>query len=105
MSRRIEARSVKSKVNQPCPSTDSDKAFLEAFTLGKTQEQRTSEPLLTCSSPVCDVQFHQTGMMRMEPRRFCCPECRMDAWVIKRASKLLEGLADERVIQILRANR
>jgi hypothetical protein len=62
------------------------------------------EAATVCASPVCSVSFKQTGM-KIKPRRYCSDECKLDAWAFKRVSKLLEGLADERVIQILRANR
>ena len=43
--------------------------------------------------------------MAISPKRFCCDECKMDAWIIKRAAKLLEGLTDERALKILRGGR
>jgi hypothetical protein len=54
-----------------------------------------------CGSPLCTVRFEQTGTA-MQPRRFCSDTCRQDAWIIKRAAALLEGLNDERVLEILR---
>lgn len=48
------------------------------------------EGLTTCSSPLCDVQFEQTGIMRLEPRKFCSAECRQDAWILRRAKALLD---------------
>jgi hypothetical protein len=56
---------------------------------------------IVCDSPLCDVRFEQTGMA-ISPKRFCCDDCKMDAWIIKRAAKLLEGLSDERVLEIIR---
>jgi hypothetical protein len=47
------------------------------------------------------VEFEQTGMA-IEPRKFCSNECRMNAWIIKRAVKRLEGLSDEKALAILR---
>ena len=55
-------------------------------------KQGMSEALLTCESPVCDARFEQTGMVRMEPRRFCNDQCRMDAWILKRAKSCWTGL-------------
>jgi hypothetical protein len=40
----------------------------------------------------------------MERRRFCCDQCRMDAWVLKRAAKLSEVVTDKRVLEILRTH-
>jgi len=59
---------------------------------------------IVCDSPLCSVRFDQTGMA-ISPKRFCCDECKMDAWIIKRAAKLLEGLTDERALKILRGGR
>jgi hypothetical protein len=55
----------------------------------------------TCESPVCSVRFDQTGMA-INPRRFCCDQCKMDAWTIRRVAKLLENATDERLIEIMR---
>ena len=54
-----------------------------------------------CESPVCDVSFPQTGL-KIEPKRFCSDDCRQQASLIRRVSKLLENETDERVIEILR---
>jgi len=43
--------------------------------------------------------------MRLEPRKYCCDQCRQDAWVIKRAAKLLEGFTDAEAIKILREEK
>ena len=54
-----------------------------------------------CESPLCDVRFKQTGMT-ISPKRFCCDECKQQASIIKRASRLLEGFTDGEVLEILR---
>jgi hypothetical protein len=46
------------------------------------------EGLVTCRGPFCDVQFEQTGM-KIKPRRYCCDECKVEAWIMARAVKLL----------------
>jgi hypothetical protein len=62
------------------------------------------EGLATCQSPFCDVRFEQTGM-KVKPRRYCCDECKLDLWAIRRAAKLLDRLSDDAVIEVVRANR
>ena len=42
-----------------------------------------------CDSPLCSAYFHQSGTV-MQPRRFCCNECRMNAWMIRKVAKLFE---------------
>jgi hypothetical protein len=76
--------------------------IIEAYTLGKNDSERVSEESLTCQSPVCKVKFEQTGVVRLEPRKYCCDRCRLDAWHLREAAKLLENETDQRVIEILR---
>lgn len=78
-----------------------DESVLEAFTLGRIEKNGTPEGLLTCESPVCDVRFEQTGMIRMEPRKYCNAKCRQDAWVLKRAAAMLVPLGKQRAWQTL----
>jgi hypothetical protein len=59
------------------------------------------EGLASCQSPFCDVRFEQTGM-KVKPRRYCCDECKLDVWAIRRTAKLLEGLSDEEALKIVR---
>src|SRR4029453_7927607 len=54
-----------------------------------------------CENPLCDVSFQQTGLA-ISPKRFCCEECKQQASIIKRAARLLSGLHDSRVLEILR---
>lgn len=75
---------------------------IEALTLVKNDSERVSEESVTCSSPVCEVRFEQTGIERLEPRQYCGKECRMDAWAIRRTAKLLADVSDKRVLEILR---
>ena len=97
MSRRIEAQTVKSLVHEPRTQIDGHSLKIEAFTLGRIQ----SEVLPSCENALCGVQFEQTGIMRMEPRRFCSPACRRDAWILRRAAEMLLGLSPEAVYEIL----
>jgi hypothetical protein len=75
---------------------------IEALTLAKNDSERVSEESVICSSPVCEVKFEQTGVVRLEPRKYCDKDCRMDAWAIRRVRKLLENETDQRAIEILR---
>lgn len=54
------------------------------------------------NSAVCPVRFEQTGM-EISPKRFCSNGCKMDAWAIRRVKALLEGLSDEKALEILRS--
>jgi hypothetical protein len=55
-----------------------------------------------CESPLCDVRFEEAGL-EISPKRFCCDRCKQDASILRRASKLLEGLSDEKALEILRS--
>ena len=72
--------------------------------LAKSDSERIPEGSLTCSSAVCEVKYEQTGVARLEPRKYCCERCRLDAWHLREASKLLERLSDERVLEIVRGD-
>jgi hypothetical protein len=54
-----------------------------------------------CDNPLCDASFEQSGTV-MQPRKFCCNDCRMNAWIIRRAAKLFESIPRLRVLEILR---
>ena len=60
------------------------------------------EELRHCESPLCSVAFEPSGL-KMEPKRFCCDRCKQEASLIRRVAGLLEGLTDERVIEIVRS--
>ena len=76
-----------------------DRPILDSVHAVETAELRGSA--LICESPLCDVRFEQTGL-EIEPRRFCCGECRQQASLIRRVAKLLENETDERALEILR---
>lgn len=57
--------------------------------------------LQVCDSPVCSVEFEPSGL-DIKPRRFCSDQCKMDAWVIKRAKELLAGMSDEEKLEVLK---
>jgi len=61
----------------------------------------TSEGAVKCSSPVCadDVKPSRHGG---DPKKYCCERCRLDAWHLREAAKLLEGLSDEKKLEVLR---
>ena len=46
-----------------------------------------SETLDKCASPVCSVEFEPSGLA-IKPRRFCCDECKMDVYALRRVGKL-----------------
>jgi hypothetical protein len=102
MSRRIEAQSTKAILQESRTRLD-DRSF-DLPIVDDVETASSHEAATVCASPVCSVSFEQTGM-KIKPRRYCSDECKMDAWAFKRMARLLEGLADERVIQILRGNR
>jgi hypothetical protein len=79
----------------------SGRANIEALTLAKNDSERVSERSLTCQSPVCKDQFEQTGIERLEPRKYCDKDCRMDAWAIRRTAALF-GLTVERMVELLK---
>jgi hypothetical protein len=54
----------------------------------------------TCGSPVCSVRFDQTGMA-ISPKRFCCDQCKLNTWAIRKAAKLLKGYSPADVYEIL----
>ena len=60
-----------------------------------------SEALEKCASPTCEVKFEPSGLA-MEPKRYCCDACKMDVYALRRVRKLLEGLSDQRVLEIVR---
>jgi hypothetical protein len=86
MSHRIEAPTVKAMVQEPArtPMKERSLKFVDLQSVN-AWENSTPEGLLTCESPVCEVQFEQTGIVRMEPRRYCSDGCRQDAWILRRA--------------------
>jgi hypothetical protein len=61
------------------------------------KEQRSQE----CESPICVVRF-EPGGPKVRPKRFCCTKCAVEASLIRRAAKLLEGLSDEKVIEVVK---
>jgi hypothetical protein len=66
------------------------------------EKAQTGVSLQLCESPVCGVRFKQGGL-EISRKRFCSNECKMDAWVLRRAIKLLEGLSDEELLAVMRS--
>ncbi len=56
-----------------------------------------------CLNPVCGkpVEPISEGAWRRTPRRFCSDRCKNETSVIKRAARLLAGLSQGRVTEIL----
>jgi hypothetical protein len=57
--------------------------------------------LQVCQNPLCTVEFPESGL-KIEPRRYCSPECRQQVSLIRRVAALLDGLSDSAVIAILK---
>ena len=53
-----------------------------------------------CGSPICLKRFKPSGLS-ISPRKFCSPQCRQNASVIKRAARLLVGAPEKMIIEIL----
>ena len=79
-------------------ASDGAASILPALNLEKRQK------LKRCESPVCAAEFEPSGLA-MEPRRFCKPSCRMNAWIVKRAAGVLKDIPDERALAILRGGK
>ena len=58
-----------------------------------------SETLEKCASPLCSVEFEPSGLA-IKPRRFCCDECKIDVYALRRVAKLY-GLEIEAVHDVL----
>ena len=72
-------------------------SFLDSVHAVEMGKQAAS--LTLCGNPLCETQFPHTGL-KIEPRRFCSPECRQQASLIRRVVALLEGHPDRRVIEL-----
>src|SRR5687767_14504103 len=73
--------------------------FIEAFKLA--QGDFNGSPLETCANPTCNAPFEQTGITRLEPRRFCCDECRRRGSYIRKTAELLVPLGQQKAWEIL----
>jgi hypothetical protein len=102
MSRRIDRQSVKSMV-QTGDSSGFDRSSILGTVHG-VEAMEITDSEAVCESPLCDVRFPQTGL-RIEPRRFCCDECRQQASLIRRVAALLEGLTDDEALRVLRVSK
>jgi hypothetical protein len=56
---------------------------------------------MKCESPACSDEVKPVKHGG-DPQKYCNEQCRLDAWAIRRAAKLLEGVSDERALEILR---
>jgi hypothetical protein len=74
-------------------------SFLDSVHAVETAFSKGSETV--CGSPLCDVRFEQTGM-EISPKRFHSDRCKQEASLIRRVSKLLDGLTDEKKLEALR---
>jgi hypothetical protein len=94
----IDRQSVKSMIQTGDSSSFDGSSILDTVHAVKTVEVTGSEGV--CESPLCDVRFPQTGL-KIEPRRFCCGECRQQASLLRRVAILLEGFSPEAAHEIL----
>ena len=101
MSRRLTDRIARDRGDIGKSIADSIGENIEALTLGKNDSERVSESTLTCQSPACKDRFEQTGIVRLEPRKYCGKDCRMDAWAIRRTAKLF-GVTVEKMVELPR---
>jgi hypothetical protein len=79
--------------HRPHVMTSSDLGTVHAAAMA------SSQVLDTCASPLCDVQFQQTGLT-LSPKRFCSVTCRQQASIIHRAVSLLATLGEERAREV-----
>jgi hypothetical protein len=100
MSHKLENRTVKAMVQGP--GTRVEERSLILGTVHTVETTLTTDSETGCESPLCDVRFPQTGL-KIEPRRFCCGECRQEASLIRRVAKLLERLTDDEKLKALRS--
>jgi hypothetical protein len=96
MSHRIYAETAKAMLQQPgIRKTDFDGAP-EPCTTSRGQSGRCQNPL--CAVP---IELLEAGWRRTE-RLYCSDECKQQTSLIRRVGALLNDLADEEVIRILR---
>jgi len=62
---------------------------------------RKEFPTVVCENPLCGNSYEQTGLV-MNPRRYCSDECKQQGSILKRAARLLVGLDQARVWEILK---
>jgi hypothetical protein len=83
------------------PLPDNAAGTVDTPTVHAVEMTSSLDSETVCENPLCDVRFQQTGLA-ISPKRFCCDECKQQASIIKRAARLLSGLSDSRVLEILR---
>ena len=97
MSHRISAQSARASVGQPDHRMNERSSILDSVHAVETALETGS--LVVCDSPLCSVQFEQTGMA-ISPKRFCCDECKQQASFVRRVAELY-GLPVETVHEVL----
>ena len=74
-----------------------DPSFVPSFTMNETPLETDSAGV--CEGPLCSKAIQRTGIIYS--RRFCSDACKLNAWAIRKVSKLLEAVTDEQVLEIL----
>ena len=74
-----------------------DPSFVASFTMSETPLE--AESTAVCEGPLCSKAIKKTGIIYS--RRFCSDACKLNAWAIRKVSKLLEAVTDEQVLEIL----
>jgi len=72
-----------------------------SLTMDSGDKSSIPDGLAACEGPFCSVRFEPSGM-KIKPKRYCCGECKMDAWALRRSAKLLTNLSDAEALKILR---
>jgi hypothetical protein len=101
---RREQRRKEKREQKPEPGSRPDGRSLNLDTVHAVEMAFLKDSETVCESPLCNVRFEQTGLA-ISPRRFCCDRCKQETSVIRRVRNLLDGLSDERVLEILRGMR
>jgi hypothetical protein len=94
-----DEKSDRRSVRQSQPRMSDGSSILDSVHAVETGKETAL--LHVCENPLCTFEFPESGL-NIEPRRYCSPECRQQASLIRRVAALLDGLSDSAVIAILR---
>jgi hypothetical protein len=103
MSHGFSAQTVKARVQAKTGRAEAVEGVNGAFTTSSGHSGEAAEPSETCQNPVCTNRIEPLpdGWRRTQ-RRFCSDRCKTNAWHIREAAKLFEGLIDAAVLEIVR---
>ena len=57
-----------------------------------------------CASPVCSDEIEPTKHGG-DPKKYCNERCRLEAWHLREAAKLLDGKSDQEKLNVLKVTR